>query len=63
MWGFLIMLFSKIYDTPKFKPHLHVRRIFGFSGQKFVHPPFPPFPTSHAKHVPQESENLDDGRT
>jgi hypothetical protein len=62
MGGFLIMPFSKIFDTPKFEPHLHVRRIFGFSGQKFVHPPFPPFFISLSKHVVQESENLVDGR-
>jgi hypothetical protein len=63
MWGFLIMLFSKIYDMPKFEPRLHVRRIFGFSGQKFVHPPLPPFSIPLAKHVPQKSKKLGDGRS
>jgi hypothetical protein len=53
MGGFLNMLFSIIYDTPYIKLHLHVLSFFGFSGQKFVHPHFPPFLISRVKQVPQ----------
>jgi hypothetical protein len=62
MRGFLNMFFSKIYDSPKNKHHLHVRTFFGFSVQKFVHPPFPPNLISSTKHVQWESENSGEGR-